>query len=246
MRTDIQSLASKIELAKQFAVGRGTGPAAVRWSRDDWQTTEEAKTCDAGLGVHSAAGDEKNGPVGYHLLWPRDLTEVAGAFVAVGAREDALRIVGYLWATQNGDGHRPQNQWVDGKPAWTSNQMGETALAILLMNLMAREGVLEPNDLKAFWPMARGAAAYIVRSGPSSQEDRWEDARGFTPFTLSALIWSLLVASGFSADNGEPQVAAYLKESADAWYDNIDFRTYVEGTKLAREAGARGYYVRTS
>jgi glucoamylase len=189
-------------------------------------------------------GDDKSGPVGYHLVWPRDLVEVAGAFVAVGARADAVRVLRYLRATQEGDGHWPQNQWVDGKTGWTSNQMGETALPILLMNLMAREGVLGADDLERFWPMARAAAAYIARSGPSSQEDRWEDARGFTPFTLSALVAALLVASEFANANGETGVGAYLRETADAWYDAIDHWTYVEGTGLAREAGVRGYYLR--
>ena len=51
--------------------------------------------------------------------------------------------------------------------------------------------------------MVRSAARYILRSGPSTLEDRWEDACGFTPFTLSALIAALLVASEMGDGLGE-------------------------------------------
>ena len=92
--------------------------------------------------------------------------------------------------------------------------------------------------------MVRAAVGYIARKGPSSQEDRWEDSRGFTPYTLSALISALLVAAEMADARGEPGVAAYLRESADTWNDNIEFWTYVEGTELARRVGVRGYYLR--
>jgi len=63
-------------------------------------------------------------------------------------------------AQQHRDGHWPQNQWGDGKTAWTSNQMGETALPILLMDLLARDGALVGEELRRYWPMARAAASY--------------------------------------------------------------------------------------
>ena len=191
-----------------------------------------------------ARSDEKVGPVGYHVVWPRDLVEVAGGLLAAGAKPDALRILRYLRATQDGDGHWPQNQLVDGSKVWDSIQMGETALPVLLVDLLLREGVLAPGDLAGYWPMVRAAVGYILRKGPSSQEDRWEDSRGFTPYTLSALISALLVAAEMADLRGEPGVGAYLGESADAWNDNIEFWTYVEGTELARRVGVRGYYLR--
>ena len=191
-----------------------------------------------------ARSDEKIGPVGYHVVWPRDLVEVAGGLLAAGAKPDALRVLRYLRATQDGDGHWPQNQLVDGSKVWDSIQMGETALPVLLVNLLMREGVLAPDDLARFWPMVRAAVGYIARKGPSSQEDRWEDSRGFTPYTLSALISALLVAAEMADARGEPGVAAYLRESADTWNDNIEFWTYVEDTELARRVGVRGYYLR--
>ena len=32
-----------------------------------------------------ARDDEKSGPVGYHVVWPRDLAEIAGGLLAAGA-----------------------------------------------------------------------------------------------------------------------------------------------------------------
>ena len=54
-------------------------------------------------------GDEDLG--GYHLIWPRDLVESAGGLLAAGADEDALRVLNYLEATQENDGHWAQNMW---------------------------------------------------------------------------------------------------------------------------------------
>ncbi len=76
---------------------------------------------------------------GYHLVWPRDLVEAAGALLAVHARDDVRRVLGYLERTQAEDGHWPQNMWIDGKPFWSGIQLDETAFPILLVNLAHRE-----------------------------------------------------------------------------------------------------------
>jgi glucoamylase len=191
-----------------------------------------------------ARSDEKTGPVGYHVVWPRDLVEIAGGLLAAGAKPDALRVLRYLRATQDGDGHWSQNQLVDGSKVWDSIQLGETALPVLLVDLLSREGVLSPDDRAQFWPMVRAAVGYIAREGPSSQEDRWEDSRGFTPYTLSTLISAQLVAAEMADARGESGLAAYLREAADTWNDNVEFWTYVEDTELARRVGVRGYYLR--
>jgi glucoamylase len=193
-----------------------------------------------------ARTDAKTGLVGYHAVWPRDMVEVAGGLLAAGAREDCLRIFRYLQATQDDDGHWAQNQWVDGTQTWNSIQVGETALPLLLLEQLGRESALGPGDLGSYWPMVRAAAAYIVQVGPSSLEDRWENARGFTPYTLSVLIAALLVAAEMADAQGEPTAASYLRESADAWNDNLEFWTYVEDTELARQIGVRGYYLRVA
>jgi glucoamylase len=100
---------------------------------------------------------------GYHLVWPRDLVETAGGLLAAGARTDALRVLEYLRVTQNADGSWPQNMWVDGEPYWHGIQLDETALPILLVELLRRNGV--PVDvIRDFWPMVRRAAGRRMTS----------------------------------------------------------------------------------
>ncbi len=77
-------------------------------------------------------GNTRNDLGGYHLVWSRDLVESAGAFVALGAEATARRTLAYLVASQEPDGHWPQNQWVDGDPHWNGMQLDETAYPLLL------------------------------------------------------------------------------------------------------------------
>ncbi|HEX6965676.1 MAG TPA: glucan 1,4-alpha-glucosidase [Gemmatimonadaceae bacterium] len=187
-------------------------------------------------------GDDDLG--GYHLVWPRDLVEAAGGLIAVGAFADARRVLQYLSVTQDGDGRWPQNMWLDGTPYWSGIQMDETAFPILLVDLLRRENALTPDDLERAWPMVRRAAAYIARNGPGTQEDRWEENAGLSPFTLAVEIAALLVAADIAELRGEPEIARYLRETADGWNDDIERWTYVADTELARDLGVEGYYVR--
>ena len=85
--------------------------------------------------------------------------------------------------------------WLDGTPYWDGIQMDETALPILLVDLCSRTRRAEVRRPPAYWPMIRRAAAFIVRHGPVSPQDRWEEDPGYSPFTIGAEIASLLVAA---------------------------------------------------
>src|SRR5699024_3272786 len=56
-------------------------------------------------------GDEDLG--GYHVVWPRDLVEVAGGLLAAGLNEKAMNVMRYLRLVQVPDGHWLQNMWLD-------------------------------------------------------------------------------------------------------------------------------------
>jgi glucoamylase len=210
--------------------------------------THEAKRFPGGLIASLsipwgfAKGDDDLG--GYHLAWPRDLVETAGGLLAAGAQVDVLRVLHYLQATQEADGHWPQNMWLDGLPYWSGIQMDETAFPILLVGLARREGVLDDGDLNRLWPMVRRAAGFVVCNGPVTQEDRWEEDPGYSPFTLAVEIAALLVAADLADLNQESAVADYLRQTADAWNASIERWIYVTGTDLAQEVGVEGYYVR--
>ncbi len=187
-------------------------------------------------------GDEDLG--GYHLVWPRDLVETAGALLAAGAVTDAARVLRYLEATQEAAGNWAQNLWLDGRPYWSAVQMDETAFPILLLDLMRREAPDALGKLDRWWPMARNAASYIIRNGPVTQQDRWEEDAGYSPFTLAAEISALLAAADIADLTGHPVQAQSMRDTADAWNDNIERWTYASGTDLAQQLGVPGYYVR--
>ncbi len=187
-------------------------------------------------------GDDDLG--GYHLVWPRDLVECAGALLAAGAHDDVRRVLDYLKQTQAPDGHWPQNMWLDGEPYWSGIQMDETAFPILLVDLARRFEVLSSEDLSVFWPVVRRAALYLLINGPVTQQDRWEEDAGFSPFTLAVEVSALLTAAGFAEAHDDPYLAQYLTETADFWNSSLERWTYVLSTDLASQYGIEGYYVR--
>jgi glucoamylase len=210
--------------------------------------THESKTAPgafiASLSIPwgSSKGDADLG--GYHLVWPRDMVETAGGLLAAGAHDDARRVLFFLQKTQESDGHWAQNMWVDGKPYWDGIQMDETAMPILLADLAHREKALDDAGVARFWPMVRKAAGYLVRNGPVSPQDRWEEDPGYSPFTVAAEIAALLAAADLADLNHEAAMAQYLREIADVWHDSIDRWMYASGTNWCRQFGVAGYYVR--
>ncbi|MEO5800166.1 MAG: glucan 1,4-alpha-glucosidase [Gemmatimonadales bacterium] len=189
-----------------------------------------------------AKGDGDLG--GYHLVWPRDLVQTATGLLAAGAVEEAVRVIRYLHAVQEPDGHWAQNCWLDGTPYWKGIQMDETALPVLLVDLAHRTGALTDADVRWLWPMVRLACSYIVRNGPGTMQDRWEEDSGFSTYTLATEIAALLAAADLAEKMTEPALAEYLRETADAWNAAIERWTYVTDTPLARAVGVPGYYVR--
>jgi glucoamylase len=210
--------------------------------------THEAKRFPGGIIASlsvpwgASKGDDDLG--GYHLVWPRDLVETAGGLLAAGAVEDVRRVLDYLQVTQDPDGHWSQNMWLDGTPYWGGLQMDETAFPILLVDLARREGALADDDVARFWPMVRQASSFLVRNGPVSPQDRWEEDPGYSPFTLGVEIAGLLAAADLADLSGEQRTASYLRETADSWNASAERWTYVTDTDLAREIGVEGYYVR--
>ncbi|HXW99600.1 MAG TPA: glucan 1,4-alpha-glucosidase [Candidatus Acidoferrales bacterium] len=187
-------------------------------------------------------GDEDLG--GYHLVWPRDLVETAGALLAAGATNDAVRVLRYLEATQEAAGNWAQNLWLDGRPYWSGVQMDETSFPILLIDLLRREAPGALGRLDRWWPMVRNAASFILRNGPVTQQDRWEEDGGYSPFTLAAEISALLAAADIADLTGHSEQAQTMRDTADAWNANIERWTYATGGDLAQQLGIEGYYVR--
>jgi glucoamylase len=181
---------------------------------------------------------------GYHLVWPRDMIETVAGLLAIEKLEDARRVLFYFQVTQEADGHWPQNMFLDGRHSWNGVQLDETAFVILLVALARRENALEDEAVQFLWPMTRAAAKFLVQHGPVTPMDRWEEQAGYFPSTMAVEIPALLAAAELAETFGEPDLARYLKETADAWNDSIEELLYVKGTQLATDAGVEGYYVR--
>ena len=189
-------------------------------------------------------GDDDLG--GYHLVWPRDLCETAGAFLACGEFAAVRRILRYLRATQESDGSWPQNCWLDGSAYWRGVQLDECAFPTLLLDIAWREGAIRRPDLQAFWPMVKKAAGFVLRTGPRTKQDRWEENAGYTPFTLAVAIAALLAAAEIAEACEIEELPALFRDTADAWNDQIEDWIYVRDTALARAAGVAGHYIRVA
>jgi glucoamylase len=174
---------------------------------------------------------------GYHLVWPRDLIECATALLGVGGEAEARDVLRYVIATQYEDGHWNQNQWLGGTPFWRGVQLDEAALPVLLAVLLHERAALGDIEVEE---MIRRALAFIVRNGPVTDQDRWEEDRGINAFTLAVAIAALVAGSAFLSDS-ERSIAL---EVADDWNARIDSWLFVRGTGLAQRFGVAGHYIR--
>lgn len=178
---------------------------------------------------------------GYHLVWPRDQVHTAQSLLAAGDRSGARHTLLFLMGTQELDGHWVQCMWEDGTPYWTGNQMDETSLPILLADSLRREHCLTGiNPIE----MVERAATFIAQNGPTTQQDRWEEVSGYTPYTLAVEIAALLAAADFVELAGKKNEAEFLRDTADWWNHNIEKWLFVNNTDLCHFHKVDGYYVR--
>ncbi|MBI1872309.1 MAG: glucan 1,4-alpha-glucosidase, partial [Acidobacteria bacterium] len=155
-------------------------------------------------------GDEDLG--GYHLVWTRDMVNSAMGLLAAGNTGTPLRALIYLAATQHQDGGFSQNFWIDGEPYWRGIQLDEVSFPILLAWRLRQDEGLEEFDP---YSMVLRAASYLIRHGPATQQERWEEAGGYSPSTLAANIAALCCAAAFARERGDSATAKYLEEYAD-------------------------------
>ncbi|MDH3786197.1 MAG: glycoside hydrolase family 15 protein, partial [Acidobacteriota bacterium] len=155
-------------------------------------------------------GEEDLG--GYHLVWPRDMVNTTTALLSAGDKTTPLRALIYLAVAQRADGGFYQNFWLDGRPYWQGVQLDEVAFPILLAWKLHRQGALADYDP---YPMVRDAAGYLVRHGPATQQERWEENSGYSPSTLAVNIAALVCAALFARERGEHETSQYLLDYAD-------------------------------
>ncbi len=182
-------------------------------------------------------GDEDLG--GYHLVWTRDMCQSATALLSVGHDEFPFRALIYLACTQREDGGFHQNFWLNGEPYWRGVQLDEVAFPVLLAWHLRAANALRDFDP---WPMVQRAAGYLVREGPATPQERWEENSGYSPSTLAAHIAALVCAASFARERGEHATSQYLEEYADFLESQVEAWTVTtEGTLVP---GTRRHFVR--
>ena len=184
-----------------------------------------------------AMGDEDLG--GYHLVWVRDMINSASALLASGDKVTPLRALVYLACSQMPDGGFPQNFWIDGTPYWKGIQLDEVAFPITLAWRLWKAEALEQFDP---YPMVKGAAKFLIKSGPVTQQERWEEASGYSPSTLAANIAALICAADFARDRGDTQAAQFIEDHADYIECNIEKWTVTTEGSLLK--GVPRHYMR--
>jgi glucoamylase len=181
------------------------------------------------------ANANENNIGGYHLIWSRDLYQVATAFMALGDKEAALRALDFLFRVQQKpDGSFPQNSYLDGKPFWGSLQLDEVAFPLILAYQ------LERNDKQTYEKHIKLAADFIVKNGPVTPQERWEEESGYSPSTIAAEIAGLVCAADIAQKNGDNESANRWLKTADEWQANIEKWTVTKTGKYSKEP----YYLR--
>src|SRR3981081_311657 len=144
----------------------------------------------------------------YHLVWPRDLCRIATALLDAGDSDAALRAFRHLQVHQRPDGGWYQNWFLAGTPHTTSTELSPVALPILLAWRLGVAGCLDHDPYPI---MVRPAAQFLIREGPMTVLDRWEDLGGLSPSTLAACIAALIVSAEFAHDAGQHVAARPLR-----------------------------------
>jgi len=186
-----------------------------------------------------AAKSDTAGVGGYHLVWARDLYEVATGLMAAGDRAAADRALTYLYTVQQKpDGGFPQNSWLDGRAYWPALQMDEQSYPMILAWQLGR------TDAETWTKHVRPEAEFVMSHGPVTQQERWEEIGGYSPSTIAAEIAGLVCASDIARKNGATEDAERYMKTADDWAAHIESWMVTTTGHLGNGPGEPGYYIR--
>jgi glucoamylase len=171
----------------------------------------------------------------YHLVWSRDLYQIATALLAAGDRAGAERALTYLFEKQQkADGSFPQNSYVDGTPRWENVQLDEVAFPLVMAWQLGKK------DADTYLNHVKPAADYVVANGPQTPQERWENQGGWSPATIAAEIAGLVCAADIAKANGDQASAKRYLSTADTWQQNVEKWTVTTNGPLADHP----YYLR--
>ena len=191
----------------------------------------------ASLTIPWGGGKNANEDVGggYHLVWARDLYQVFTAYLALGDTAAANRALDFLFnIQQKPDGSFPQNSWLDGRNGWGGLQMDEVGYPLIMAYQLKR------FDKATYENHVKKAADFIVRNGPVTPQERWEEKPGYSPSTIAAEIAGLICAAEIARKNNDETSANLWLKTADDWQSNVEKWTATTNGKF----GDGNYYIR--
>ncbi len=184
-------------------------------------------------------GDEELG--GYHLVWCRDLYQSATALLSVSDKATPLRTLIYLAISQRDNGGFSQNFWIDGRAYWQGIQLDEVAFPIMLAWRLWDADALENFHPL---PMIREAVGFLIREGPVTAQERWEEASGYSPSTLAANIAALICAAEFFREADDEVTARFIEDHADFLESHVEAWTTTQHGTLV--PGIKRHFIRVN
>jgi glucoamylase len=187
----------------------------------------------------SSKGDDELG--GYHLVWTRDLVQATTALLAAGDAATPLRALVYLAVSQRSDGGFNQSFWIDGRPYWSGVQLDEVSFPVVLAWRLQQAGALGSFDPGA---MVAAACGFLIREGPATAQERWEEAAGYSPSTLAINIGALICAAELLDRAGDGDTAQFVREYADFLEAHVEAWTVTTHGSLV--PGIPRHYIRVN
>ena len=152
---------------------------------------------------------------------------MATAQLAAGDVLAAGRALDYLLTVQERkDGSFPQNSTLDGTAIFPSLQLDEVAFPLILAWQLGRA------DPTTYRTHLKRAADFLVANGPATQQERWEEASGYSPATIAAEIAGLVCAADIARRNGDAASSLVYLGFADRWRRSVDRWTYTTSGPL--------------
>ncbi|WP_096086351.1 glucan 1,4-alpha-glucosidase [Agaribacterium haliotis] len=204
---------------------------------------------------------------GYKAVWPRDFYQCAMAFLALGDSDTAKVAFSYLKKIQVGE-QMPENKgqggWflqkthVDGTIEWVAVQLDQTAMPLMLAWKLWQLEVLSEQEL-AYWyeQMLKPAADFLVTGGkvnidwnhydlrpPYTQQERWEEQKGYSPSTIAATIAGLVAAADIAQAQGDLAAHKRWLQAADNYEASLEQLTFTTSGHFREQGGNGRYYLR--
>ena len=90
--------------------------------------------------------------------------------------------------------------------------------------------------------MVLRAAGYLMREGPVTPQERWEENSGYSPSTLASSIAALTCAACLARERGEEATAAFVARYADFLASHVEAWTVTTDGSLV--PGIRRHFIR--